>query len=118
MTNKERAIEAICRQQEAMKQKTNAFYVGEQLKEMVRAGTEGQAQLVADDLEHGGKSMSLVGAEKKIAEYARKNKQGNCGCCPPQEAERILREFYGLGDQPGASAPTSGSASINLLDFM
>ena len=46
--------------------------------------------------------MSLANAEKKIKAYADKHRKGNFACVPPNVAENILREFYGL---PGAAAP-------------
>ena len=72
---------------------TAPWMVGEQLKEMIRTGTDADGALLAADLEQKG--MGLADAEKKIAAYARAHKEGNCGVCPPWEAERILREFYG-----------------------
>lgn len=29
-------------------------------------------------------------------DYASKHRHGNQGCCPPTEADRIIREFYGI----------------------
>ena len=90
----EKAIELIEQQQTAMKGRGPAFYVGEQLKDILRDGGPGAARVVAQDLEQEG--MGLADCEKKIAEYAQAHRSGNCGVCPPQEAERIIRKFYGL----------------------
>lgn len=115
--SREAAVRAIEAQQKEMKQKGAAYWVGEQLKEMIRTGTEAEGAILAADLEQKG--MGLADAEKKIAAYARAHKEGNCGVCPPWEAERILREFYGLGRAVQA-APVTGTQqkTISLLDFM
>ncbi|WP_102049581.1 hypothetical protein [Pygmaiobacter massiliensis] len=109
----ERTIALIKAQQTALKTKNNAFYVGEQLKDIVRNGTPEQADIVLHDLERSG--MGIGDAEKKIAEYALAHKEGSQGCCPPQEADRIIREFYGLGKE---SQSNRKATPINLLDFM
>lgn len=81
---------------------TLAWMVGEQLKDIC-AADPACAELVSQDLEN--KDMSLEKAAAKIKAYAdelHKKQKGNCVCVPPNEAERIIREFYGL---PAASAP-------------
>ena len=76
--------------------------VGEQLKEIC-AGDPHCAELVSRDLE--GKEMSLEKAASKIKAYADKQpRKGNCVCVPPNVAEKILREFYGLPGIGEASA--------------
>lgn len=74
------------------------WMVGEQLKDICRREPD-CAAILAEDLQNP--DMSLAKAERKIEAYAKAHKMGNCGCCPPNEAERILRKFYGL---PGAGA--------------
>ena len=78
---------------------TAIWMVGEQLKDICSREPD-SAILVAQDLEN--KDMSLANAEKKIKAYADKHRKGNFACVPPNVAEKILREFYGL---PGAAAP-------------
>lgn len=94
-------------------QRSAVWMVGEQLKDMV-CGDEAAAQLVLTDLREGG--MTLAEAEKRIAERAKKNKVGNCGCVTPAEAEEILREYFGLG------APTEKQPDepvlLDLADFL
>lgn len=88
--------------QQKGKKNTPAWMVGEQLKDICAADPH-CAELVAQDLEN--KDMSLEKAAAKIKAYAdelHKKQKGNCVCVPPNEAERIIREFYGL---PSASAP-------------
>lgn len=88
--------------QQKGKENTPAWMVGEQLKDICAADPN-CAELVAQDLEN--KDMTLEKAAGKIKAYAdelHKKRKGSCVCVPPNEAERILREFYGL---PAASAP-------------
>lgn len=85
-------FERIAKQQEGH-EGTAVWMVGEQLKDICRR-EPACIPLLEQDLQVP--EMSLAKAERKIEAYARKHKKGNQGCCPPQEAERILREFYGL----------------------
>ena len=95
--NYKMAEELIRHQQEGLNESDNAYWIGEQLLDMVR-GDEHAAGILAEDLANN-KGMSLAAAERKIEAYARQHQKGNCGCCPPPVAERLLREFYGLGEQ-------------------
>ena len=95
--NQEKAIKLIGEQQAKYKQFSPQHCVGEQLKDICMA-EPASAELIAQDL--AVKEMSIGEAEKKIREFASKHREGNCGVCPPREADRILREFYGL--QPAA----------------
>lgn len=87
---------------------SDIWMVGEQLKEIC-AGDPHCARLVEQDLQ--GKDMSLKHAAGKIkarADELHKKQKGNCVCIPPKEAERIIREFYGLPEAvaaPDAQAP-------------
>ena len=93
MTDLEKAIEAIENQQGKLKQVSMAYTVGEQLKDILRTQPSA-AGIVLQDLENDG--MGIADCEKKIAAYASKHREGSAGCCPPQEADRIIREFYGI----------------------
>ena len=90
---------------------------GEQLLEMI-APDEAAAKLVLNDLKHGG--MSLEDCEAKIREFAYTYK--NRGCCTGEEAEKIIREYFGLqkaeaaSKEPEAAAAPAGDV-INLEDF-
>ena len=57
--------------------------------------------------------------EKKIKDFADKNKTGSFACVIPSEAERIIREFYGLGDcaEPVEQAPKPVGKVVSLADF-
>lgn len=109
------AIAAIEGQQP--KERSAVWMVGEQLKDMIR-GNEAAAALLLTDLTQN-KEMTLAAAEKKIAERAKKNKVGNCGCVTPAEAEDILREFFGLPERGAAAAPqTERRKVVDLADFL
>ena len=88
---------------------------GEQLLEMITPD-EAATKLVLDDLQHGG--LTLTACERKIKEFAQKNK----GCCTGAEAEKIIREYFGLGKAPEAlkrepeTAAPAGD-TIRLEDF-
>ena len=72
--------------------------------------------------------MGLEDCEKKIAEFASKNQTGGVGFCGPEDADRIIREFYGLPARsetpyPIAPAGTQTAAParrkiIRLEDFL
>ena len=61
--------------------------------------------------------MSLAECEKKIKAFADAHKTGNFSCVVPAEAERIIREFYGL-PAAGSAAPLPGGGNlIRMEDF-
>ena len=99
--------------QQKGKENTPAWMVGEQLKDICRCDPH-CAELVEQDPENA--SMSIVEAEKKIKAYADKQKRtGNCVCIPPNVAEKIIREFYGL---PGAESRLETAVpQLRLLDL-
>lgn len=95
------------------KERTPVWMVGEQLKDMLRAEPR-LAEIVAQDLEI--KEMSLAECEKKIKAFADKHKTGSFSCVIPSEAERIIREFYGLPAQ-GETVEPAWDNLIRLEDF-
>ena len=99
--------------QQKGKENTPAWMVGEQIKDICRSDPH-CAEIVVQDLENA--SMSIVEAEKKIKAYADKQKHtGNCVCVPPNVAEKIIREFYGL---PEAGSPKEPQQpQLRLLDL-
>ena len=103
------AVEKIERQQAKEKGRTAAWMVGEQLKDMARREPE-SAELLDKDLDIP--EMSIQQAEKKIKAYADAHKTGSFACVTPAEAERILREFYGLtgNDNPSVSGGAADSS--------
>lgn len=100
----EKAILAIEAQQAKVTARSPQWMVGEQLKDICRM-EPGSAELIAQDLEN--ETMSITEAEKKIKAFADGHKTGNFSCVTPMEADRILREFYGL---PAAGAPAPDPA--------
>lgn len=90
--------------QQKGRENTDVWMVGEQLKDICR-NDPSCATIVVEDLEN--KAMSIEAAAKKIKEYAdsQKSKQkGNCVCVPPNVAEGIIRDFYGLPAAPNSAA--------------
>ncbi len=84
--------------QQKGKEYTASWGVGEQLKAICRAEPD-CAEIISTDLDN--KDMRLEKAEKKIKAWADSHKKGNCVFVPPEVADGILREFYGL---PAAGA--------------
>lgn len=110
------AVEKIEQQQAKEKGRTAAWMVGEQLKDMARREPE-SAELLDKDLDIP--EMSIQQAEKKIKAYADAHKTGSFACVTPAEAERILREFYGLtarAEQSGAPTGDNGG-DAEIIDL-
>lgn len=85
---------------------TDIWMVGQQLKDILR-GDSALEEIVDKDLDV--KDMSLANAAKKIKAWAdeqHKKTKGSCVCVPPDVAEGIIREFYGL-PACGASEPAA-----------
>ena len=105
------ALEKISAQQP--KERTPVWMVGEQLKDILRAEPS-LAELVAQDLDV--KEMSIAECEKKIKAFADQHKTGSFSCVIPSEAERIIREFYGLPTRE--EVPESSESRVfGLEDF-
>ena len=115
-------IKKIAEQQKG-KENTAVYMVGEQLKDICKKIPEA-AEIVLRDLKLP--EMSIEKAEKKIHEYADKQKRiGNCVCVPPNVAENIIKEFYGLtgfsepaAELPPESAKNTSRKMIDLADFL
>lgn len=87
------------------KENTDIWMVGEQLKDICRADPA-CAAIVAEDLEN--KEMSIAAVAQKIQDYAddlHRKMKSNRICVPPNVAEGIIREFYGL--------PAAGTSVAN-----
>lgn len=112
----ERAIAMLEDQQSKVKDRSPQWMVAEQLKDICRREPQ-SAELIAQDLENP--AMSITEAEKKIKAFADGHKTGGFSCVTPAEADRILREFYGLptpGDEQ--DAPSAGAQVLDLADFL
>ena len=103
--------------QQKGKENTAAWMVGEQLKEICRSDRH-CAEIVAQDLTK--EAMSIVKAEQQIKAWADKQKRtGNCVCVPPNKAEEIIRNFYGLPVAGQKPAPKhTGVLNLDLSAFV
>lgn len=102
--------QAIIATQQAGKEGTCTHMVGEQLKEMLRKEPELE-ELLAHDLTVTG--MGIADCEKKIRTYA----MAHGGGCPPDVAEKIIREFYGLPEKKAAQEKRPDGI-VSLLDLL
>ena len=107
--------------QQTDKENTPAWMVGEQLKEI--CADPACAQLVEADID----AITLANVAGKIKAWAdaeHKKAKTQCICVPPQVAERIIREAYGLpaaGTKAPEAAPAQESkapAVLSLEDFL
>ena len=112
-------FEKIGKQQKG-KEGEPAYMVGEQLKDICRREPE-SGDLIEKDLD----TITLDEVAQKLkarADELHTKQKGNCVCIMPMEAERIIREAYGL---PGA-APTEAQEQqkkedpdfLDLADFL
>lgn len=110
----ELAVLKLREQQAGVKERSPQWMVAEQLIDICRREPH-CAELIAEDLSNA--SMSILEAEKQIKAFADKHKQAGFACVTPAEADRILREFYGL-PSPEEQAPTGGCVTLDLMDFL
>lgn len=94
-------------------ERTAVWTVGEQLADLIRNDLAAQ-EIVSRDLDVDG--MKLADCEKKIKAFADAHKTGNFSCVIPSEAERIIREFYGL-NEIGQAAESESGVVLNLEDY-
>lgn len=93
---------------------------GRQLMDIV-GDDEAAAALVLTDFENG---LSVKGCEQKIKEWADKNHKGTTGWVPPEIADGIIREYFGLHktaaktqrEQPKVQRPKK--KTLSLTDFL
>ena len=112
-----KAVIALEAQQAKVKDRSPQWMVAEQLKDICRQEPQ-SAELVAQDLQV--EAMSITEAEKKIKAYADSHKTGSFSCVAPAEADRILREFYGLPSLDEVKdAPTKKKKKrVDIADFL
>ena len=89
-------------EQQAGKEDTSPHYVGEQLKDIIRNNPQA-AEIVGQDLKL--KEMSIVECEKKIKKYADEHRKKNFAFVSPQQAEKIICEFYGINKSDTRTEP-------------
>lgn len=116
-TNYEKVEQLITAQQKGVLLESPVYTVGEQLKDMAR-GSATAAELLAGDLDKPG--MSIADAERKLHNHADQlhaKGKGSSVCIPPNVADRILREFYGIPtDTPDGQNERKAPAS-DLIDL-
>ena len=96
------------------KENTPAWMVGEQLKDICRREPRCE-QIVLEDLENP--DMSLEKCEKQIKARADSQKNGkSCVCVPPNVAEQIIREFYGLPEAGEGVTESKTESRLLALD--
>lgn len=108
----EQVIKQIEKQQKG-KENTAPYFVGEQLKDIIK-NNPAAAEIVGQDL--AVKEMSIVECEKKIKAYADKHKTGNFSFVSPQQAEKIICEFYGIQTTPEETKKTD--KIVTLADLI
>lgn len=104
-------LEIITKAQKGL-EGTDAFAVGEQLKELCQDPRCGE--LVAKDLETKGMGLKDCAAKIKAYADAHRKKGANFSFVSPTEAERIIREFYGL---PGRATEPPKEKTADFLDL-
>lgn len=103
-------------EQQKGQENTPPYYVGEQLKDIIRNNPQA-AEIVGQDLKI--KEMSIVECEKKIKAYADKHKTGNFAFVSPQQAEKIICEFYGISaTDPVAEQSKTADKIVTLADLI
>ena len=107
----QKAIDRITEQQNGLAETDVVFGVGEQLKNICRESAE-ISELVFQDL--ANEQMSVKAVEKKIEAYAK----AHGGCTPPQAADKIIRDFYGLPPKDEVPATASEPKLIDINDFI
>lgn len=103
-------------EQQAGKEDTPSYFVGEQLKDIIRNNPQA-AEIVGQDLKV--KEMSIVECEKKIKKYADEHRKNNFACVTPQQAEKIICEFYGINQPKSTEQPQPTTEKIvSIADLL
>lgn len=104
------AIRKLREQQSKVTERSPQWMVAKQLMDICRAEPE-SAAILAQDLDVP--EMSIFEAEKKLKAFADGHRTGDFACITLEEAERILREFYGLPSDREETQPLC----LDLADF-
>lgn len=113
-------VNELIEQQQKGKENTDVWMVGQQLKEICQ-NEPACGELVEKDLESGGMTLEKAAAKIKAkADEIKKTVKGNCVCIPPDVAEGIIREYFGLpgrSERPAVARPaeTMGFGLEDLL---
>ena len=102
--------EKISELQEKLDPESCAFEIGEQLKDICRRDPACEAILL-EDLQNP--AMDLNAADKMLYDWGKKQAKGKGGYgISGRQAEKLLREFYGLPEQfVDSGAPDRGEES-------
>lgn len=114
MSIREDALMEIERQRRKYDEYSPVNQCGRQLIEILKELPERASEVVLADLR--GKGMTLEDCEKKINAWADAHKKGNKVCVPPNVADRIIREFYGIAEIGRETQKPAGLA-IDLSQF-
>ncbi len=85
----ERAMDAIRDEMAKKAGDMNIQYVGEQLTKHIMENPADAPRFYAE-------GKSIVGAMKKLEDYARQHKNGSMACVDPETGMRIILEYYGI----------------------
>ena len=111
-------LEEKIAEQQAGKEGTAVFAVGEQLKDICRDDASA-TEIVLQDLK--SEDMSIAECEKKIkalADERHRKLKSNSVFISPREAEEIVRKFYGLPERKAADTAKPTRHVINLDDYI
>ncbi|MEG0839734.1 MAG: hypothetical protein RSC64_06970 [Hydrogenoanaerobacterium sp.] len=111
MTN-EKVYAMIDGQISAEPERSHMRLLARQLKEII-AETEGAAELVAQDLQN--EELNLKKLEQNFDAFASKHKSGGKSVIFPDEADVLIRAFYGI---PKAERTVNKPKTISLFDLM
>ena len=106
--------------QEKLDPESCAFEIGEQLKDICRRDPACEAILL-EDLQNP--AMGLKTADKMLYDWGKKQAKGKGGYgISGRQAEKLLREFYGLPEAgaaaPAAETPRAESMVLDLSSFL
>ncbi len=104
----DKAIDKIRDEMAAKSADTYVQCVGEYLTSYLQ-GHPGAAEKILD------KDKTIAGSLKKMEDYARKHKSGNCGVVPPDVGFNIVLKYFGL--KPDGEAEPVKPASACGFDI-
>ncbi len=114
MSLREDALMEIERQRRQYDEYSPVNQCGRQLIEILKELPERASEVVLADLR--GKGMTLEDCEKKINAWADAHKKGNKVCVPPNVADGIIRELYGIAEI-GREPPKPAGLAVDLSQF-
>lgn len=108
-------LKRIIEEQQKGKENKPEYMIGLQLLDIAEREPR-TVELLKRDLQI--KEMSLEAAAAKLKKYSDDNHgKESCFCITPDVAEKILREFYGLGEASEKGEATEPGL-IDVADFL